>query len=238
MVSGVNGLTLGGEDAEDQGVRRRSPLIRSRLAGAFAIITLTTAVAASAGDGQEQVKLNAADQAAARATMIMRGDLRPAGAWTGRSITPDHTAPSCPNFHPKQSDLVVTGTAEADWTRPGRAVVSVADVLQSARMVKLDWQRSGTKAAIVCSLTKAGASNVSVTRVDFPRMAPVAGAYRAVYDITGNGVTVHLVTELAAIGHGRSELSVGEFAPASISLRTLHADVVRLSRLMLRRARA
>jgi hypothetical protein len=216
------------------------PVSRARalLIGVLALAACATAVTASAGDGQEQVKLNAADQAAAKATMILRGDLRPAGPWTGRTITPDHTAPSCPNFHPKQSDLVVTGSAEADWTGPGRVVVGATDVLQRARMVKLDWQRSGSKAAIACSLTRAGAANVSVTKIAFPKMAPITGAFRAFYDVTSNGVTVHLVTELAAVGHGRTELSVGEFAAASTSLSALHADVVRLSRLMLRRARA
>jgi hypothetical protein len=208
------------------------------LIGVLALAAWATAVTASAGGGnQEQVKLTAADQAAAKATMIVRGDLRPAGPWTGRTITPDHTAPSCPNFHPKQSDLVVTGSAEGDWTGPGRVVVSATDVLQTARMVKLDWQRSGTKAAIACSLTKAGAANVSVTKVAFPKIAPITGAFRASYDVTGNGVTVHLVTELAAVGHGRTELSVGEFASASTSLSALHADVVRLARVMLSRAR-
>src|SRR5262249_53886182 len=162
----------------------------------------------------------------------------PAGGWAGRSIMPDHSAPTCPGFHPKQSDLVVTGSAETVWSRPGLMVVSVADILKTARMVKLDWQRSGTKAAIACSLTKGGAGNVSATRVAFPGIAPIAADYRVFYEVTANGQTVRLVAELAAVGRGRSELSLGEFAPASTPLGALHADVVRLTRLMLGRARA
>jgi hypothetical protein len=210
-----------------------------RCLGAAVAVVLATAVSAAAGGGErEQVKLNAADQAAAKATMIRRGDLRPAGSWVGRSITPDHQAPSCPNFHPKQSDLVVTGSAETYWSRPGRAVVSVADVLKTARMVQLDWQRAGTKAAVACSLTDGGATNVVVSKVTFPDIAPIAGAFRAFYDVTQGGRTLRFVSEFAAIAHGRSELSLGEFALAAAPVGTLHADVVRLSRLMLARARA
>jgi hypothetical protein len=229
-------LTLRPRNAEK---RKMSPRSFRSLAGAAAIAVLATTVSASAGGGErEQVKLNAADQAAAKATMIRRSDLHPAGGWMGRSLTPDHRAPSCPNFHPKQSDLVVTGSAEAYWSRPGRAVVSVTDVLKTARMVQLDWQRAGTKAAIGCSLTAAGATNVVVSKVAFPNIAPVAGAFRAFYDVTQGGQTLRFVSEFAAIGDGRSELSLGEFALASTPVNALHTDVVRLARVMLSRARA
>jgi hypothetical protein len=210
--------------------------VRRLLAGVVLVAALGLIPTASAGGG-ERVKINAADQAAAKATMIRQGDLRPASGWTGRSVTPDHTAPTCPNFHPKQSDLVVTGSAEATWGRPGWFIVSATDVLKTVRMVRLDWQRSGTEAAIECSLSAAGGTNVSVSKVAFPRLSAIAAAFRASYDVTQSGQTLRLVGEFAAVGHGRSELTVGEFTAATASLGTLHADVVRLSRLMLSRAR-
>jgi hypothetical protein len=226
-----------GRDADDAGAMPASARTGLFLVTAVAVFAASAASAASGGD-QEQVKLNAADQSAARATMIVRGDLRPAGSWVGQAITPDHTTPTCSNFHPKQSDLVVTGSAEFRWAGPGRIVVSGADVLKTRRMVQLDWQRSGTKAAIACSLAKAGASNIVVSKVSFPRLAPIAAAFRAFYDVRQGGQTLRLVTELAAVGHGRSELSIGEVAAASQSLAALHADAVRLIRIMLSRARA
>ncbi len=210
--------------------------MRSSIFACVVLAALATALAALAGGGPK-IKPTSADTAAAKATMIRMGDLRPAGSWMGGPVTPSHQPVVCPGFNPKQSDLVITGSAESDWS--GTALVfSSTDVLQTARMVRLDWQRSVKTAGFTCALSHAGVTNVSASEVAFPKLTPLATAFRATYDARANGKTTHLVVEFAAVGSSRSELSVAEFRPMPASLGALHADVVRLSRLMLTRAKA
>src|SRR5438552_1972380 len=49
---------------------------------------------------------------------------------------------SCPNYHPKLSDLVITGAAGARYRRSAFEFDSVSEVLKTRRMVALDWRRS------------------------------------------------------------------------------------------------
>ena len=74
-------------------------------------VVLAAATAVFAGDGKEQIKFNPADQAAARAVVIRRADLGSSG-WVGGPTKPDlSSGPTCANYHPKVSDLVLTGAA-------------------------------------------------------------------------------------------------------------------------------
>src|SRR5438105_15040184 len=114
---------------------------RTVFALASAMVALTIAAAVSAGGG-EQIRFNAADQAAARAVVIRRADLGTSG-WVGGRVKPDLSAgPSCPNYHPKVSDLVLTGSARTNFRRSGFEFDSQAGVLKTRRMVALDWRRS------------------------------------------------------------------------------------------------
>ena len=77
-----------------------------------------------------------------RAVLIRRSDLG-SGGWQGGLVKPDLSAgPTCPNYHPKRSDLVITGAAEADFRRSALEFDSAAEVLKTPRMVALDWRRS------------------------------------------------------------------------------------------------
>jgi hypothetical protein len=203
------------------------------------VVSLFAAAAAAlaAGGPGEKVRFNAADQAAARAVVIRRADLS-AGVWAGGSKKPKLAPVICANYKPKSSDLVLTGAAESDWTGSGRIVGSDADILQTARMVRLDWQRSVTPAGVACTVTHAGATNVTVARVAFPRMAPYTSDFRASYGVNANGTVVREVFELAAVGTGRTEISVGEIMLAPAPLSALHADLVGLARIMLGRMSA
>ena len=58
---------------------------------AAAAVALGGATVVSAGDGKEQIRLNAADQAAARAVLIRRADLG-SGGWQGGRVKPDLSA--------------------------------------------------------------------------------------------------------------------------------------------------
>src|SRR6266576_3424866 len=88
------------------------------------LIVLSTMVAAAAGGERAKIRYNAADQAAARAAVARRADLG-AGVWKGGARKPDLSpAPTCAGYHPKQSDLVLTGAAETVWAGGGGVYIN------------------------------------------------------------------------------------------------------------------
>lgn len=204
----------------------------------------TAAVALGDDGGRAKVRFNATDQAAARAVLLRRGDLRPAGGWTGGRTKPQLDPPRCPNYRPKQSDLVVTGAAAALWRRGGadyRAFGSEATVLRTRRMVTLDWQRSTVRAPGLLSCLRAtlaktlGANGtlLSVRRIEIPRLAPCAAAFRVVWTALGQRVML----EDIGLCRGRTEIEVTAVGPAA-ARQSLHAAALRLARILVRRARS
>ena len=212
---------------------RRLPVVSF---GGIVIVAMATIATALAGDdSREKTKFNAADRAAARAVVIQRGDLRPTGGWKGGPTKPDLSPVTCPNYHPKQSDLLLTGVAESDWDRPDRSVTSEDQILQTAPMVRLDSHRSFTKTGIACAVSLGGGKNVSVSRIAFPTLTPQAVAFRAFYGVKGQ--EPRQVMEVAAVFHGRNEITVSEVMATPAPLGILHTEVVRLARIMLARTR-
>src|SRR5690349_24680665 len=94
----------------------------------LAALAVAAAAGAAGAPGVEQVHLTAADQANAKAAGVARSDLGP--GWTGGARKPSGpSTPSCGSWHPKQSDLVLTGEAESDFKQPGFEIESEAQVL-------------------------------------------------------------------------------------------------------------
>jgi hypothetical protein len=86
-------------------------------AGAAFVALLLAAVALA---DNEQIKRTAAGNAEARAAVLTRADFGAATGWAGHRKSPDlNSAMPCGSFHPKQSDLVLIGAAEMDWTHAG-----------------------------------------------------------------------------------------------------------------------
>src|SRR5579862_2296768 len=80
-----------------------------------------------------------ADQTLARSVVLKAADLGPASRWSGGVTAADTTQPrSCSNFHPRQSDLVITGDAQSDYTPAtgGMQYHSEAQIMQNAKMVQ------------------------------------------------------------------------------------------------------
>src|SRR5689334_20842515 len=119
---------------------------RAALAAVFAAVALGSSSGAMASSSDKaRVSFTSADLTAARAAVLRRADLGTAGGWTGGAKKPDLSSTmSCPGYTPKQSDLVVTGAAEADYRHSGLALQSVAEVLKTRAMVARDWQRTVT----------------------------------------------------------------------------------------------
>jgi hypothetical protein len=191
---------------------------------ALAVVLAAAAVAAgsagAAGGEKEQIRLTAADQAAARRAVAKRTDLGSAG-WQGGATKPDlSAAPTCANFHPRQRDLILTGAAESKWTYAGLEIDTEAQVLQKASMVRSDWQRTVVApTAVPCMrslLLKqlgAGVTFVSFRRVLFPAVATLSRAYVLLIDVKTKTGKVRVAVETVLVGHGRSELTITSTAP-------------------------
>jgi hypothetical protein len=219
MSSGVAGRNLGAA---------------TLVAGILALVAATVALADS-----YTFRYTAADQAAARAAVIRRADLGTTAPWQGGPKKADLSPLTCPNYHPKQSDLVVTGAAAANWGSSGVEFDSQALVLRDARMVALDWRRSITPALTSCFRSKlAGdpsAKLISFGRIAFAHVAAYTAAYRAILDVVDSGTTVRVMVDVVAVGRGRTEITLSTTAPYLARAAVVAAEV-RLARLLVARA--
>jgi hypothetical protein len=178
--------------------------------------------AAAATSDHNQVKLTAKDQAAAKRIVLRSADL--GGTWTGGYVKPDlNDVLVCANYHPKQSDLVLTGSAESKFAVTGAQLDSVAQVFRTPTMVETDWKRSVLNPQLASCLRTTLAGNlsstqklVSLARIPFPEGHGIHGReYRLVLDETASGTTVRGILDLIVFSRGRSELSlttIGSYA--------------------------
>lgn len=195
--------------------------------------------------GREKIRFNAADQVAARAATIRRADLRPTGGWIGGAVKPDLSSTlTCPNYHPKLSDLVLTGAARTHWSRGPWVFDSATSVLETAEMVRLDWQREVLVSTFVPCLRSQYEKNfppseklVSFKQIAFPRIAPYARAYRLLVDHTAQGQTVRWVFEFVFTGRSRTQIFLFAYGN-SISEKTVSAAALRLARILVDRIQA
>jgi hypothetical protein len=218
---------------------------RFSLAAVLAVLgtVLATGAAASSPPNREQVRYNPADQAAARAAILRRGDL--GSGWSGGARKPDPPSViNCPGYEPKQTDLVLTGAAEAIFQHGGLLLQSDAQVLKTRAMVAKDWKRSVTDPrALPCLryiFTKQFPSNwrlVSFRRIAFPRLAKYAAAYRMLIRVRAQGQSLRILLDQVFVGRSRTELTLTASAPAAARA-TISAAEVRAARILVARVRA
>jgi hypothetical protein len=226
-------------------VGRKGVAITRRVAFVLAVVAAALAAVATvhAGDGKEQIRFNAADQAAARAVVIRRADL--GSGWAGGPAKPDLSAgPSCPDYHPKVSDLVLTGAARTTFQRSGFEFDSQSGVLKTRRMVALDWRRSVLAPGVVPCLRRTigsglgpNAKVVSFKKLPFPKLATYSALFRGVISVQAQGKTVRVLTDLVLLGRSRTELTLTVVGPASAKS-AISAAERRLARALITRARA
>ncbi|HTR33053.1 MAG TPA: hypothetical protein VMH47_04170 [Gaiellaceae bacterium] len=217
----------------------------------YALVTVVAAAAAAdafgaAGD-KEQHKFTAADQAAAKTAVVQKTDLAATAGWTGGAKKPDLSPPTpCANYDPKQSDLVLTGAAETDWKNTGLELDTEAQVLQTAHMVALDWQRTvADPAAIACTKTTVqknlsgggGVKFVSFKRIAFPSVGTHSRAYLTTIEVTSQGTTVPITVEDVLIATKRTEITITSTTAKVAQAAVAQADV-RLAKILVARAKA
>ena len=205
---------------------------------------LLAAAAAAAGSTPPR-RYTAADQALARSLVLRQSDLGSASLWPGGMKKPDTSAaPSCPGYHPDESDLPITGDAESAYSNQAAGVEydSEAQILQTAKMVQLDWQRSVQPGLIPClrSTLKKGLSSsetlVSVRRISVPKISTFTAEYRIVFDVhrTTAPKTVPLMTDILFLGRDRAEITLTTTAPY-VERAPVEQSELRLARILVAR---
>jgi hypothetical protein len=218
--------------------------IGKRLGVALAAASAALGLVGVAGADQYQVRLTAAGNAAARAAVVTRSDLGSTAGWTGVSKKPDlSSSPTCAGFDPKESDLVIVGAAETDWKHPGLEFDSVAEVLQTAKMVQLDWQRVMLSPKLLPCLRKtvpqslgAGGKLVAARELPVPRLATYTKAFEVLIDVKSGSRTVRLMIDMLFVGRGRTEITL--MTTAAFAARPIVQPAeIRLARALVSRAR-
>lgn len=199
--------------------------MRRRLA-AVVLLVLALPALALAADTDPKKQFTAADKKKAASLVLKRSDF--VAGWKKQPATPgdDEGDYTCPNYNPDQSDLVLTGEAEAEFaTAQGfPSVISVANVYRTRREATAAWTRGAKPQLVPCfasALEKAleeDGSKVTVTRkgkLAFPRYAPRTIAYRFSFNITvtrnGQPATVPMTIHLIVLGHGRGDVMLMTF---------------------------
>jgi hypothetical protein len=177
---------------------------------------LTLVLAATALAENYRYRFTAADQALA-ARIVHRAQ---AAGWKGGPVKPDLSPNQvfCPGvFAPKQSDLVVTGAKETDYTyKTGQELNTYATVFQTPAMLETDWRRGATAAPFFkCLRSKwstiagRGSRIVSLSVLSLPGLGARSFAYRVVFTNTAHQrVAVDSVT----LARGRIEAEVDQIA--------------------------
>jgi hypothetical protein len=188
---------------------------RLTMVGAIALVALATCAAALAARGDPKEALTKADQARAKAMLLRKSDLA-----TGFTSSPSGKSP---DFYCKaidESDLTVTGKADSpDFTLQSAAkfffVSSSANIYRTAAQAVSSWRRNTSPAGETCAKQVLGdsfkGSKVtlrSLSRMSFPKLAPLTISYRVTAGISASGNTVPLYFDLVVLEQGRAQVSL------------------------------
>ena len=187
------------------------PLLAAALIG---LVSTSTALAAIVD--APTVRITPADQAKARAALLRRSDF--GAGWLGGPIkTSPLSPPNCPGFDPKESDLVVTGHADARYTTPGFELDQDVQVMKNAADVQTDFARSVSPRLSKClAYQLAKLKNVLAVRVvqmPFPPTGSVSAVYRAVLEVQTPRGRGTLLSDYVFFGQGRVEYEFTLIAP-------------------------
>jgi hypothetical protein len=217
-----------------------------RMLAVGVLLALTFAGPATAAGERPKIRLTPAGQAAARAAVMTRADLHVPAGWTGGAVTPRVLPfPPCPGFQPKQADLVLNGVAESTFRHEsGIGFNTVAQVLKSARMVRLDWQRTVLdprvfkclKYRMVQDARSTKYTFISLKPLGFPPVTRLTRAYRVIYDDRTTSKKVRIFLDLVSFGRGRTEILMSTTGPLIGATAVLEAEI-QLARILVARAR-
>ena len=187
-------------------------------------------------------RFTTADQAAAKAVVLKAADL--GTGWKGGLSKPTVDGPpACAGWNPKQSDLVITGAAESQFTAQGLMVFSGVKLYKTTRMIALDWQRTVVHPRMPSCLAQdfaddvgQGVRVVSMKRLPFAKLAPYSARFRLLLEYA-EPEPVRVLIDFVLVGRGRTAISLGFMAPYA-GRAEVEAAELRLARLLLARIKA
>jgi len=191
--------------------------VMRRLVVALLFLCVVVPAVAFAASKDPKERITAADQAKARSIVVTRADF--VGRWKRLPAAPESDE-ACPGFDPDNSDLTLTGAAEADFAHPNGfpKVLSSADVYVSSTNASAAWTRNVKPAAAARCVAFAFREDVEsdggkVTIVShgpmaFPKVAPKTAAFHVVARLTlqkpGEQATrVPFTIRVVVMGRGR-----------------------------------
>ena len=195
----------------------------------FGVLGVSLLGAGTATADNPTVKIRSADQASAVAQLLKQSDF--GVGWHGGSTKPSKlTSPSCPGFNPKESDLVVTGHAEAKFSYQQSGVLFDQDVqvLAHGSDVQKDFARTIRPELAGCLAYQldhaANVSHAVVKKIAFQPVGTVSAAYRATILVTGPSGTGRFLSDYVFFGEGRFEVSFNVIAPAGAGAQLLRFE--------------
>jgi len=208
---------------------------KSLLATALIAVCFT---GAALGDNPT-VRITKADQGRAASLLLRLSDL--GAGWQGGATKPSPlVAPSCPGFNPKESDLVVSGHADARFTSAAGGVVLDQDVevLASAAAVRTDFARTIRPQFPPCLAYElehtANVVSASVEKIPFPATGSVSAAYRATVLVRSARLKGTLLSDFVFFAVGRVEYSFNVLAPTEAASQLVRFELA-LAQIVLRR---
>lgn len=195
---------------------RRIPVI------ALLLASLVAAAAALGRDPrQEQVRLNAADNALARKIALKQSEV--GATWRKTSLPDSDEQLQCPGFNPDLSRFTITGKARSAFTQAsGSSIVSAIEVFKSRAHAAGDFSAAATPAVARClkvALERefgAGAFPVRVRSarvVAAPRVGDRRIAYRIIAALTAGGTALNIYFDVVVVQKGRSIAALFFTAP-------------------------
>jgi hypothetical protein len=170
-------------------------------------------LAASAGAGEAKRRLTAADERRADAML-----LRPADLATGFRREPERADPELSCAALDESDLIVTGDADALYTLSSAdlfvRVGSSATLYRTPREATASWRRGTSAAGLAClrrelakSAAKEGLRVSSLRRLPVSGLAPRTFVVRIV--LVSDRLPVPFTYDVVVLGRGRALAAVG-----------------------------
>lgn len=209
---------------------------KSLVAAALLALGLTAAALAD----NPTVSITKADQEQATAALLHLTDF--GTGWQGGATKPGKlAAPSCPGFNPKESDLVVSGHAQARfvYARGGVTFAQDVQVLKSDAAVRTDFSRTikpELGGCLAYQLKKsANVVSVHVERIRFPKVGSVSAAYRATLVVKDGNHTVKLYDDYVFFGVGRFEYALNVVVPSPLGDQLVNFESA-MARILIKRS--
>jgi hypothetical protein len=174
---------------------------------------LAAALAVTHGASADRLRLNQADQSAAKRDVLHLSDLPSTVKWKATKFDSNDSSgvpTSCSHLDYSSPQIVDTAQAGSQFTTPGILVMSQVGLVSQSSMIDLIWKHTFARPMTRCigeAFSKGGAGQIKVLsthRLALPRLAQNQAAYRVVFQLAVQGKSVRGACDLVMLGGGRT----------------------------------